>query len=219
LQELIDRKKLLVIKPQVYKFDSIKQIIGDAIDKIGAKRLVVDSYSVMLTYFSDPYEVRNGLVQLDREIKKMDCTALVISDIKDNSEIFSTTGVEEFIVDGVIVLYLIKAHGHPYESERAITVRKMRATPHPLKTYPFHIGKGGVLMSDQHLTGPVPGSLSMATSPEHRAHGAKKAEKEKPRKPEAGKKEKKPAKKPVGMIDLQNLRSDRQGHSWKWRHL
>jgi hypothetical protein len=59
----------------------------------------------------------------------------------------------------------------------------------------------------------------MATSPEHRAHGAKKAEKEKPRKPEAGKKEKKPAKKPVGMIDLQNLRSDRQGHSWKWRHL
>ena len=68
ITDLINKKKMLVIKPDVYKFDSIKRIIADAIDKIGAKRLVVDSYSVMLTYFNDPYEIRNGLVQLDREI-------------------------------------------------------------------------------------------------------------------------------------------------------
>lgn len=215
LEELIAKKKLMVIKPEVYKFESIKSIIGDAIDKIGAKRLVVDSYSVMLTYFSDPYEVRNGLVQLDREIKKMECTALVISDIKDNSETFSTTGVEEFIVDGVIVLYLVKTHGHPYESERAIAVRKMRATPHPLKTYPFHIAKGGIMMSGQHLTSPMPGSLAISTPPEH--HEKKK----KGEKPKAAKAEKKkPAKKEGMTIDLQKLRADSsRGHSWKWKHL
>jgi circadian clock protein KaiC len=159
VEGLIAKKKLMIIKPEVYKFESIKQIISDAIDKIGAKRLVVDSYSVLLTYFSDPYEIRNGLVQLDREIKKMNCTAMVISDIKDNSEIFSTTGVEEFIVDGVIVLYLLKMHGHPFDFERAIAVRKMRATHHPLKTYQFNIGGSGIQVGPPQQSGPQAGGL------------------------------------------------------------
>ena len=198
LQGLIEKKKLIVIKPEVYKFDSIKQIIGDAIDKIGAKRLVVDSYSVLLTYFSDPYEIRNGLVQLDREIKKMSCTAMVISDIKDNSEIFSTTGVEEFIVDGVIVLYLIKNPSHPYESRRAISVRKMRATEHPLNLYPFEIGSKGVSIAGQGLA-----------SEGHAAPAAKAT-------PAAS--EKKEAEKKDSTIDLSALKA-RGAHSWKWKHL
>ncbi len=192
VDDLIAKKKLMVIKPEVYKFESIKQIISDAIDKIHAKRLVVDSYSVLLTYFSDPYEIRNGLVQLDREIKKMECTALVISDIKDNSEIFSTTGVEEFIVDGVIVLYLIKSHSHPFEFERAISVRKMRATHHPLKTYPFQITKEGITIGGKHITGPLHGSHSgVGTMAEHieplekqvKAPAAEKKEREKTHSP------------------------------------
>lgn len=198
LQALIDRKKLIVIKPDIYKFDSIKQIIGDAIDKIGAKRLVVDSYSVLLTYFSDPYEIRNGLVQLDREIKKMGCTAMVISDIKDNSEIFSTTGVEEFIVDGVIVLYLIKNPSHPYESKRAISVRKMRATSHPLNLYPFEIGGRGISIAGEGLSS--------------QGHAAAQGGKPQ-RAPLLEKKDQKSS-----SIELSALKS--QGsHSWRWKHL
>jgi len=153
IDELMRQKKLLIIKPDVYKFDSIKQIIGDAIDKIGAKRLVVDSYSVLLTYFEDPYEIRNGLVQLDREIKKMDCTTIVISDIKDNSETFSTTGVEEFIVDGVIVLYMIKGERSSSESKSAVFVRKMRATDHPLSYFQFFIKGDGIEVSKADMNG------------------------------------------------------------------
>lgn len=145
IEGLMRQRKLLIIKPEVYKFDSIKQIISDAIEKIRAKRLVVDSYSVLLTYFKDPYEIRSGLVQLDRAIRKMSCTALVISDISESSLTFSTTGVEEFIVDGLIVLYLVKAPGNPYEySMRALTVRKMRATNHPLDLHKFSIGPSGI---------------------------------------------------------------------------
>ena len=200
---LIDSKKLIVIKPEIYKFDSIKRIIEDAIEKIGAKRLVVDSYSVMLTYFSDPYEVRNGLVQLDREIKKMDCTALVISDIKDNSEIFSTTGVEEFIVDGVIVLYLVKSERHPLESERALAVRKMRATRHSLRPYMFDIGRDGITLGGVHATD---ASMCAGKPKENRKKGKEPEE--------TGKKGK------GTTIDLSRLRSDsRKGHSWRWKHL
>ncbi|MFA6213974.1 MAG: ATPase domain-containing protein [Candidatus Micrarchaeia archaeon] len=203
VQGLIDSKRMIVIKPEIYKFDSIKRIIEDAIEKIGAKRLVVDSYSVMLTYFSDPYEVRNGLVQLDREIKKMDCTALVISDIKDNSEIFSTTGVEEFIVDGVIVLYLTKSERHPLESVRALAVRKMRATHHSLRPYLFEIGKDGVEVGGVHTTD---ASMRAGKPKAERKRGRALAKKEKKNRGTS--------------IDLSKLRSDsKRGHSWKWRHL
>lgn len=211
LQELIKKKKLMVIKPEVYKFDSIKQIIGDAIDKIGAKRLVVDSYSVLLTYFNDPYEIRNGLVQLDREIKKMNCTALVISDIKDNSEIFSTTGVEEFIVDGVIVLYLVKNPRKPLESERAISVRKMRATSHPLMSFPFSISRSGIAMGGK-----------LRGIPQFHARAAPASAKAKKREPKKGKKHRQAAQKKgkPGMVEVGSLRASRGGsHSWKWRHL
>ncbi len=246
LESLIAKKKLAVIKPEVYKFESIKQIISDAIDKIHAKRLVVDSYSVLLTYFSDPYEIRNGLVQLDREIKKMECTALVISDIKDNSEIFSTTGVEEFIVDGVIVLYLLKSHNHPFEFERAMSVRKMRATDHPLKTYPFRISPKGIEIAGQHIAGPLHGShAGVATmmertdeEPERKAPEEKRKKSAQPKakqkrktseKPKAKQKKKETAaprksqkkEKKDAMVSISSLRSSgrQAGHSWKWRHL
>ncbi|MFA6214209.1 MAG: ATPase domain-containing protein [Candidatus Micrarchaeia archaeon] len=201
IADLIKRKKMLVIKPEVYKFDSIKQIMEDAIEKIGAKRLVVDSYSVMLTYFSDPYEIRNGLVQLDRGIIKMQCTALVISDIKDNSEIFSTTGVEEFIVDGVIVLYLVKNPGNPRETQRLISVRKMRATNHPLKAYPYEISGNGINIKNMGLS-----------------HSKYRVVAAVPRPREAQKKERRSAKK-ASTVDLQSLRTHRSAHSWKWKHL
>jgi KaiC/GvpD/RAD55 family RecA-like ATPase len=208
IDELIKKKKFLLIKPDVYKFDSIKQIIGDAIDKIGAKRLVVDSYSVLLTYFDDPYEIRNGLVQLDREIKKMECTTIVISDIKDNSETFSTTGVEEFIVDGVIVLYMMKGQSSTSTSRRAVFVRKMRATKHPLSYFQFDITRQGIVVSAKDMAGVVYKEKKDA-QPQ-----AKKAAAEKPGE---GKK-KSPNIDTSEMVDVQSLRS-KGHHSWKWKHL
>ncbi len=205
LEELIKQKKLIVVKPEVYKFDSLKQIIADSIDKIGAKRLVVDSYSVLLTYFSDPDQVRNGLVQLDREIKKMGCTAIVISDIQENSsgaEMFSTTGVEEFIVDGVIVLRLIRDIAHPYVSKRAIAVRKMRATRHPLSLHHFSITESGIQVGD-----PIEGKDELPIRSRPRKKKPKRVQKPKPPMPSKS-----------TTIQISDLR--RKGsHSWKWKHL
>ncbi len=202
LEGLIRDKKLVVIKPEIYRFDTIKQIIRDAIDKIGAKRLVVDSYSVLLTYFNDPYEIRNGLVQLDREIKKMGCTALVISDISDNSQTFSTTGVEEFIVDGVIVLHLRPKDASSHEYERAISVRKMRATLHQLVSCPFKIAYGGIIMS---------GGPSSCLHGGHRTAARSRIR--------AAKKHGKPAPRKARAVSIQSLKATKPGHTWRWKHL
>lgn len=210
LQKLIEEKKLIVIKPEIYKFDSLKQIISDSIDKIKAKRLVVDSYSVLLTYFSDPNQIRNGLVQLDREIKKMGCTAIVISDIRDNAEIFSTTGVEEFIVDGVIVLSLLRAPDSPFRYYRAISIRKMRATNHPLTYHAFSIDKSGINIGEAINGVAGKGKGAFAQKPE-RLPRLKKSS----RKADAGKPEEIEKKTRISISDLRG----RSGHSWKWKHL
>ena len=207
IDELIKKKKFLVIKPDVYKFDSIKQIIGDAIDKIDAKRLVVDSYSVLLTYFDDPYEIRNGLVQLDREIKKMECTTIVISDIKDNSETFSTTGVEEFIVDGVIMLYMVKGPDAHSSSRRAVFVRKMRATNHPLAYFQFDITSQGIAVSTKDMTG-VAYKEKKELGPKAKPASKAKSDSRK-KETDIDTRE---------MVDVQSLRS-KGHHSWKWKHL
>jgi len=154
IDELVAQKKIAIIKPEVYKFDSLKQTIRDTVERVAAKRIVVDSYSLLMGYFSDfsdLYKVRNGLVNLDRDIKKMKCTAIIISDIKDGSDILSASGLEEHIVDGVIVLYLMKKPDYPYEAFRALSIRKMRSTRHPLDLYPFEITDRGMSIEGRSL--------------------------------------------------------------------
>jgi circadian clock protein KaiC len=212
IHDLIEQKKIMVIKPEIYKFDSLKQVIADSIEKIGAKRLVVDSYSVLLTYFSDANQIRNGLVQLDREIKKIGCTAIVISDIKDNAEIFSTTGVEEFIVDGVIVLSLMKDINNQYSHRRTLSIRKMRATRHPLSMYNFDITSDGIAIGDA-LDAAVSQSGSRITIKRDRrnrakhVHAASNVDLVHKKEPKA-----------ATRITLSNLKK-RGSHSWKWKHL
>jgi circadian clock protein KaiC len=159
IDDLICKKKIAIIRPVIYKFDSLKQIIGDSIERIAAKRVVVDSFSVLLGYFSDIYKVRNGLLHLDDEIKKMNCTALIISDINDGSQILSASGLEEYIVDGVVVLYLMKKPAYPYKAFRALSIRKMRSTHHPLDLYPFEITDKGIEIDGRSL-GSMQGSSS-----------------------------------------------------------
>lgn len=154
IDELVAQKKIAILKPEVYKFDSMKQAIGDSIERIDAKRIVIDSYSLLLgsfSDFSDLYKVRNGLVSLDREIKKRKCTAMIISDTKDGSDILSASGLEEHIVDGVIVLYLMKKPNYPFEAFRALSIRKMRSTHHPLDLYPFEITEHGISIEGRSL--------------------------------------------------------------------
>jgi KaiC/GvpD/RAD55 family RecA-like ATPase len=52
---------------------------------------------------------------------------------------FSAFGVEEFIVDGVIMLYFTPPH-------RSIFVKKMRGTDHSKSIHPFEIKDRGIVV-------------------------------------------------------------------------
>ncbi len=138
LTKLVSNREVLVLEPKIYDFDKLIESILDAIDSVGAKRLVIDSISVLELYFEDRFKTRRSIVDLANALKKTGVTTLAISETKEEKVSMSRSGVEEFVADGVIMLLLDKKEN---VLNRAISVRKMRATNHSLKIRPVQIKK------------------------------------------------------------------------------
>jgi KaiC/GvpD/RAD55 family RecA-like ATPase len=144
VDDLIKQKKLMILQPELYNFDALLTTIEDSIDRIKAKRLVIDAISIIGMYFEDPYKVRKSILQLGALLKKMKCTTVAIDEIREGETSLSAYGVEEFVVDGVIVLYLIK-RSNIYL--RATVIRKMRGINHSTKIHPMEIkSPGGIII-------------------------------------------------------------------------
>ena len=143
IETLIAEKKLAIMQPELYDFDKLIINIEDAVTRIGAKRLVIDSLTILHMYFKDPFKVRRSLLTLEKAVKKLNCTTLAISELRQVEGNIQLTGVEEFLVDGVILLHYIKKEN---VYSRAMVIRKMRATNHSLKIHPVQIKRPGGLI-------------------------------------------------------------------------
>lgn len=140
IKKLIEEKKLAITQPELYDFDKLVTHIEDFVSKLKAKRIVIDSSSLIGLYFKDAFKVRKAMVDLETMLKRLNCTAMVINEVKEGDAGLSTYGVEEFIADGVIVLYCQKKENL---YTRAINIRKMRSTNHSMKIHPIHIKRPG----------------------------------------------------------------------------
>jgi len=144
IDELIEKNLLMLTQPELYDFEKLITHIEDSVAKIGAKRLVIDSISLISMYFKDEFKVRRSLLDLEQVLKSLGCTAIAISEIKEDGKGVSLYGVEEYVVDGVIVLYFVKREN---VYSRAISIRKMRSTSHSLKIHPIQIKRpGGIVV-------------------------------------------------------------------------
>jgi KaiC/GvpD/RAD55 family RecA-like ATPase len=144
VDELVKEGKLLIVQPELYNFDALLTTIEDAIDKIKAKRMVIDSISIIGMYFEEPFKIRKSLLDLGQLLKKLGCTTIAISEVSEDKKELSPYGVEEFVVDAVIILYYIKKTNMFI---RAIAIRKMRTTKHSNKIHPIKIRRhGGIII-------------------------------------------------------------------------
>ncbi len=106
--------------------------------------IVVDSLTAIASAFIGKEEsYRIYIEQLFRFFEKLDATAFLITETKQIPEIFSTTGVEEFLADGVIVFYNIKRGDI---RENAIEVLKMRGEKHQKKIVAMRITDEGIIV-------------------------------------------------------------------------
>lgn len=144
VKKFLEDKTISVVKPELYDFDKLLTFIEDMSSKFKAKRIVIDSTSLIGMYFKDPFKVRKAMVDLEESLKRLGVTSISINEIPEGSSSLSTYGVEDFVADSVIVLYLQKKEN---VFSRGIAVRKMRTTNHSMKIHPIQIKRpGGIVV-------------------------------------------------------------------------
>ncbi|HLC66991.1 MAG TPA: ATPase domain-containing protein [Candidatus Nanoarchaeia archaeon] len=117
-------------------------------------RVVVDSLTAIASAFAgkeDSYRIY--IEQLFRFFEELGATSFLITETKQIPTIFSTTGVEEFLADGVVVLYNIKRGNI---RENAIEILKLRGAKHQKKIVAMQITDRGIeVFPEQEVFGDV----------------------------------------------------------------
>ena len=116
--------------------------------------VILDSLSAVASTFGGREEVYRVYVeQLFRLFEKVGSTNFFITETKEVPDVFSTTGVEEFLADGVIVIYHAR---RGTVREKAIEVLKMRGAKHEKRIVAMQItDKGIVVYPEQEVFGLV----------------------------------------------------------------
>lgn len=122
-----------------YDLDALFWRLGDAIDSVGAKRVVLDTLETLFASFSNEAILRSELRRLFRWLKDREVTAVITAERGDGS--LTRQGLEEYVSDCVILL------DHRLSEEvatRRLRVVKYRGTSHGTNEYPFLIDSSGI---------------------------------------------------------------------------
>jgi circadian clock protein KaiC len=137
--------KMAVISKDPYEVKNFAtSLSGELYYKIkdmNAKRLVIDSITYLGGSLQNPYELRRLMNDLNKRLKTMGITTFFVSETPESINVVGRYGVEEFVVDGVILLHnmLIKQG-----RQRSIEILKMRQSEHDTSMHPFKITERGV---------------------------------------------------------------------------
>jgi circadian clock protein KaiC len=116
-------------------------MMQERIEAMGAKRVVIDSVSVFLHKVNDPQLCREKVFHLCSIVQNAQAVGFFATDIPYGSHQVSRFGVEETVVDGVIIL---SSTEEGLERQRYIEVYKLRNTAHLKGRHNVVIGRGGV---------------------------------------------------------------------------
>lgn len=100
-------------------------LIRSYIEKYNIDILVLDSLPVLTAIIPNPVIIRNQLLTMKAILNLNDCISVLISEIPEGSKNLSKSGIEEFIVDGVIILKNVESD---FRRIRGLEVFKMRGT-------------------------------------------------------------------------------------------
>jgi circadian clock protein KaiC len=124
-----------------FDLEPLFAILNEAIERVGAKRVVLDTIEVLFGAFGDDSIVRSELSRLARWLDDRGVTAIVTGERGDKS--LTRNGIEEYVTDCVIVL----DHRVTEEiSTRRLRVVKYRGSAHGTNEYPFLISARGFVV-------------------------------------------------------------------------
>jgi circadian clock protein KaiC len=114
--------------------------VENAVKKVNAKRVAVDSIGAIFSQFADQSIVRRELYRIASGLKDMGTTAVLSAERADDYGPIARFGVEEFIADNVMILR--NALGAE-KRRRTLEILKFRGTDHHKGEFPFTIATNG----------------------------------------------------------------------------
>jgi circadian clock protein KaiC len=149
LNDLIARQKIVldfvyierseIEETGEYDLEGLFIRLGQAIDSIGARRVVLDTIESLFAGLPNPLILRAELRRLFRWLKDKGVTAVITGE--RGEETLTRQGLEEYVSDCVIVLDH-RVSGQV--SSRRLRVVKYRGSTHGTNEYPFLIDEGGI---------------------------------------------------------------------------
>ena len=160
VDELISKKKILMIDLRPFKikdevigrddtlyrgeqipFEHLTKFILNSIKKIKAKRIVIDSISILGMQYLDKFYMRQGLQGMIQSLENFGVTSLLISEFSENNEI----PLEWLVTSGIIQLdnQITKD-----KMKRTIKITKLRGLEHSQQVHSLELGNNGLYVYD-----------------------------------------------------------------------
>ena len=123
-----------------YDLDGLFIRIADAVQRVGARRIVLDTIEALFGELPNPGILRAEIRRLFAWLKKKKLTTLITAE-RDLPDKLTRHGIEEFVSDCVILL------DHRIREEistRRLRIVKYRGSTHGTNEYPFLIDEHGI---------------------------------------------------------------------------
>ena len=130
----------IVIVSGEYDLGALLARISHAVTKVNATRVSIDSLGAIFSKFEEQHVVRTELLKISVELKRLDVTALLTAERREEYGDIARHGIEEFVADNVIILRNV------LEAEcrrRTMEILKFRGTDHQKGEHPFSIVSAG----------------------------------------------------------------------------
>jgi circadian clock protein KaiC len=122
-----------------YDLEALFVRLGYAIDRIGAKRVVLDTIEALFSGFTDQAVLRGEIRRLFAWLKDKGVTAIITGERGEGQ--LTRYGIEEYVSDCVI---LLDNRVLDQVSTRRLRIVKYRGTAHGTNEYPFLIDERGI---------------------------------------------------------------------------
>jgi len=149
LPKLEEEGKIAIVTQTIYgglkkdrsKSDS-NETLNDAIERINAKRIVLDSVTLFKYLFPNDVSRRINLLNFIDQVKEWGCTTLMTAEQHESGSNVSYLD-EHFLADGLFQIFWSR---HRDRHERCFRVVKLRGTDIMPDIRPFKIGSQGVIV-------------------------------------------------------------------------
>jgi circadian clock protein KaiC len=137
IEDELIRKDESLYRGEQLPFEHLTKLILSSIKRIDAKRVVIDSLTILAMQYNDQFYMRQGLQGMVQALENFGVTSLILSEYSEKDKI----PLEWFVTSGIIQL----RHTRKEETmERTIHVTKMRGVKHSEQIHLIELDSDGL---------------------------------------------------------------------------